>query len=99
MPITAFDHYTVRCADLDASWAFYRDALGPRLERRRLPPSATGPAPPAAIWRSTFQATNRAEACQSALTGAATALLKAGITCWAKRSNCSRITACGVPTG
>lgn len=34
MPITAFDHFTIRCADLDASWAFYRDALGLRVEPR-----------------------------------------------------------------
>jgi hypothetical protein len=26
-------------------------------------------------------------------------VLKAGMTCAAKRSSCSRITACGVPTG
>jgi len=37
MPITAFDHYTVRCADLDASWAFYRDAIGLRVEPRPMP--------------------------------------------------------------
>lgn len=34
MPITAFDHYTIRCADLDKSWAFYRDGLGLRVEPR-----------------------------------------------------------------
>jgi catechol 2,3-dioxygenase-like lactoylglutathione lyase family enzyme len=36
MPITAFDHYTIRCADLDKSWAFYRDALGLRVEPRQV---------------------------------------------------------------
>jgi catechol 2,3-dioxygenase-like lactoylglutathione lyase family enzyme len=36
MPIKAFDHYTVRCADLDKSWAFYRDALGLRVEPRQV---------------------------------------------------------------
>jgi len=36
MPITSFDHFTVRCADLDASWAFYRDALGLRVEPREV---------------------------------------------------------------
>ncbi|HTE83163.1 MAG TPA: VOC family protein [Dehalococcoidia bacterium] len=36
MPITAFDHYTLRCADLDATWAFYRDALGLRVEPREV---------------------------------------------------------------
>jgi catechol 2,3-dioxygenase-like lactoylglutathione lyase family enzyme len=51
MPITAFDHYTVRCADLDAAWAFYRDALGLRVEPRPLPPNqSTGtPGPRAAL--------------------------------------------------
>ena len=48
MPITAFDHYTVRCADLDASWAFYRDALGLRVEPRSLPQSQSPGAPPRA---------------------------------------------------
>jgi catechol 2,3-dioxygenase-like lactoylglutathione lyase family enzyme len=36
MPITAFDHYTIRCADLDKSWAFYRDTLGLRVEPRQV---------------------------------------------------------------
>lgn len=36
MPITSFDHYTLRCADLDATWAFYRDALGLRVEPREV---------------------------------------------------------------
>jgi catechol 2,3-dioxygenase-like lactoylglutathione lyase family enzyme len=36
MPITGFDHYTLRCADLDATWAFYRDALGLRVEPREV---------------------------------------------------------------
>lgn len=37
MAIEAFDHYTVRCRDLQASWRFYEQALGldcrPRLDR------------------------------------------------------------------
>jgi len=36
MPITSFDHYTLRCADLDKTWAFYRDALGLRVEPREV---------------------------------------------------------------
>jgi catechol 2,3-dioxygenase-like lactoylglutathione lyase family enzyme len=36
VPIKSFDHYTIRCADLDASWAFYRDALGLRVEPREV---------------------------------------------------------------
>jgi catechol 2,3-dioxygenase-like lactoylglutathione lyase family enzyme len=36
MPINSFDHFTVRCADLDAAWAFYRDALGLRVEPREV---------------------------------------------------------------
>lgn len=54
MPITAFDHYTVRCADLDAAWAFYRDALGMRVEPRTFP-GATTPMPRAAIVYMTDQ--------------------------------------------
>ncbi|MEK7215319.1 MAG: VOC family protein [Chloroflexota bacterium] len=34
MTITAFDHYTVRCRDLRASWLFYEQALGLRAEER-----------------------------------------------------------------
>ena len=34
MPITAFDHYTVRSADVDASWRFYEQALGLNVRRR-----------------------------------------------------------------
>ena len=51
MPITAFDHYTVRCADLDASWSFYRDVLGLRVEPRPLPqtPGTGAPGPRAAL--------------------------------------------------
>ena len=36
MPINAFDHYTVRCADLEKSRSFYRDALGLRVEPREV---------------------------------------------------------------
>ncbi|MSQ23771.1 MAG: hypothetical protein EXR58_04345 [Chloroflexi bacterium] len=32
--ITAFDHYTVRAADLAASWRFYEQVLGLRCELR-----------------------------------------------------------------
>ena len=32
--ITAFDHYTVRCADLQTSWRFYADALGLNVAER-----------------------------------------------------------------
>jgi catechol 2,3-dioxygenase-like lactoylglutathione lyase family enzyme len=34
MPIDAFDHYTLRCADLQASWRFYADVLGFRVTQR-----------------------------------------------------------------
>ena len=36
MSITSFDHFTMRCADLDVAWAFYRDALGLRVEPREV---------------------------------------------------------------
>lgn len=36
MPITAFDHYTVRCADIDVSRRFY-EALGLRVADRPYP--------------------------------------------------------------
>jgi catechol 2,3-dioxygenase-like lactoylglutathione lyase family enzyme len=51
MTITAFDHFTIRCADLDATWAFYRDALGMRVEKREFGAAraAAGPLPRAAI--------------------------------------------------
>lgn len=71
MPITAFDHYTIRCADLDTTWAFYRDALGLRVEPRPLPaaPTGSGPAPRGALvflgdtWLvHLFQATAEQEA-------------------------------------
>jgi catechol 2,3-dioxygenase-like lactoylglutathione lyase family enzyme len=70
MPITAFDHYTVRCADLDAACAFYRDALGLRVEPRPLPPSQGTGAPPRAalvyltdVWLvHLFQATAEQDA-------------------------------------
>jgi catechol 2,3-dioxygenase-like lactoylglutathione lyase family enzyme len=32
--IEAFDHYTLRCADLQASWRFYEDLLGFRVTQR-----------------------------------------------------------------
>src|SRR5579864_2559049 len=32
--ITGFDHYTVRTADLQASWRFYEQVLGLRVETR-----------------------------------------------------------------
>jgi catechol 2,3-dioxygenase-like lactoylglutathione lyase family enzyme len=69
MPITAFDHYTIRCADLTASWAFYRDALGLRVEPRPLGQASEGAAPRAALvfldgeWLvHLFQATPEQEA-------------------------------------
>ena len=34
MPITRFDHYTVRSADVDASWRFYEDVLGLSVRER-----------------------------------------------------------------
>ena len=34
MPITAYDHYTVRCSDLDATWRFYESALGLKVTER-----------------------------------------------------------------
>jgi catechol 2,3-dioxygenase-like lactoylglutathione lyase family enzyme len=34
MTIDAFDHYTLRCADLQASWRFYEDVLGFRVTQR-----------------------------------------------------------------
>ena len=34
MPITEFDHYTVRSKDTDASWAFYEQALGLNVRKR-----------------------------------------------------------------
>ena len=34
MPITMFDHYTVRAADLDVSWRFYEQGLGLRVTDR-----------------------------------------------------------------
>src|SRR6266581_696751 len=32
--ITGFDHYTVRAADLQASWRFYEQVLGLRVDAR-----------------------------------------------------------------
>jgi len=37
MPITTFDHYTVRSADLDASRRFYEQALGLHVIDRPVP--------------------------------------------------------------
>ena len=34
MPITDWDHYTVRSKDADASWAFYEQALGLNVRKR-----------------------------------------------------------------
>jgi len=34
MPITAWDHYTVRSRDAAASWAFYEQALGLNVRKR-----------------------------------------------------------------
>ncbi len=34
MPLTGYDHYTVRCSDLDATWKFYEAALGLRVTQR-----------------------------------------------------------------
>jgi len=34
MPITAWDHYTVRSKDATASWAFYEQALGLNVRAR-----------------------------------------------------------------
>src|SRR5216683_120192 len=34
MTIYAWDHYTIRCADLQASWRFYEQILGLRVTER-----------------------------------------------------------------
>jgi catechol 2,3-dioxygenase-like lactoylglutathione lyase family enzyme len=34
MPLTGYDHYTVRCSDLDATWKFYENALGLKVTER-----------------------------------------------------------------
>lgn len=34
MTITGFDHFTIRCADLPASWRFYQDVLGLTVTER-----------------------------------------------------------------
>ena len=34
MPITRFDHYTVRSGDVDASWRFYEQVLGLSVRER-----------------------------------------------------------------
>jgi catechol 2,3-dioxygenase-like lactoylglutathione lyase family enzyme len=49
MAITSFDHFTVRCADLQKSWRFYEDILGVRVEKREPPPGREGAFPDAAI--------------------------------------------------
>lgn len=33
MPITMFDHYTLRCVDVDATAAFYKRIMGFRVEK------------------------------------------------------------------
>jgi len=42
MPIEEFDHYTVRCADFDATWRFYGEVLGLRCEPRQGLPVRAG---------------------------------------------------------
>jgi catechol 2,3-dioxygenase-like lactoylglutathione lyase family enzyme len=37
MPIIAPDHYTVRSADIDASWRFYEQTLGLQVRKRDVP--------------------------------------------------------------
>lgn len=37
MPINSFDHYTVRSADIEASWRFYEQTLGLRVVERQVP--------------------------------------------------------------
>lgn len=44
--LTGFDHFTVRCADLRRSWAFYETALGLNVAER---PGVTVPAAIASI--------------------------------------------------
>jgi catechol 2,3-dioxygenase-like lactoylglutathione lyase family enzyme len=39
MAINSFDHYTLRCADIDASWRFYEKALGLHVIEREYPGS------------------------------------------------------------
>ena len=34
MPLTGYDHYTVRCSNIGATWRFYQDALGLRVTDR-----------------------------------------------------------------
>jgi catechol 2,3-dioxygenase-like lactoylglutathione lyase family enzyme len=34
MPLTGFDHYTLRCSDVDATWKFYENALGLKVTER-----------------------------------------------------------------
>jgi catechol 2,3-dioxygenase-like lactoylglutathione lyase family enzyme len=34
MTVEAFDHYTIRCAELQASWRFYAEVLGFRVTER-----------------------------------------------------------------
>ena len=34
MSLEAFDHYTLSCSDVDATWRFYQDALGLKVTER-----------------------------------------------------------------
>jgi catechol 2,3-dioxygenase-like lactoylglutathione lyase family enzyme len=34
MSLTAFDHYTLSCSDVDATWRFYEEALGLKVTDR-----------------------------------------------------------------
>ena len=45
MPLTGYDHYTVRASNLDATWKFYADALGLRVTER-----AGFPVKAAIVW-------------------------------------------------
>jgi catechol 2,3-dioxygenase-like lactoylglutathione lyase family enzyme len=51
MSINSYDHFTIRCADLQKSWRFYQDVLGVRVEKREPPPglNPATPFPEAAI--------------------------------------------------
>ena len=42
MTIDAFDHYTIRANDLDATWRFYAGVLGLRVEQRANFPGKAG---------------------------------------------------------
>jgi catechol 2,3-dioxygenase-like lactoylglutathione lyase family enzyme len=45
MTIEAFDHYTIRANDLEATWRFYAEVLGFRVEQR-----ANFPGKAAVVW-------------------------------------------------